>query len=74
MQEKRPLRDFEDRLIGQAELLDLVSFSQTTLARLEKQGQFPARMRFGDRRVGWSFREVQKWIEEHKLNRTVAKE
>ena len=73
MQKPRPLK-IEDRMIGQAELLDMVSFSESTLSRMEKQRQFPARMRFGDRRVGWSFREVQAWIEAQKLNRAVAKE
>ena len=66
-------RDEEDRIIGHSELLELVSFSQSHLARLEKQGQFPHRIRLGDRRVGWSFNEVQKWIDEKKSNRIAEK-
>jgi predicted DNA-binding transcriptional regulator AlpA len=65
--------DEEDRIIRQPELLSLVGFSKSHLVRLEKSGQFPERIKLGDRRVGWSFNEVQRWIKEHKLNRVPEK-
>ena len=64
----------EDRIIRQPELLSLVGFSKSHLVRLEKSGQFPERIKLGDRRVGWSFNEVQEWVKARKYNRTVTLE
>ena len=59
-----------DRLINQAELSKIVNISKSQIHRMEKCGKFPSRLKIGDRRIAWSFQEVQLWIEDQKLNRT----
>jgi prophage regulatory protein len=51
-----------DRLIDKKELRDLVPYHPSHIARLEKAGEFPARIRIGRCRVAWSFHDVQTWI------------
>ena len=58
-----------DRIIALAELNHMVGISKSHLSRLEKNGQFPQRIKIGQRRVGWSFNEVNEWLEERKNNR-----
>ena len=55
-----------DRIIDRNELKKLIPFSVTHILRLEAQGQFPARIRLGASRVGWSLLEIQEWIAERK--------
>jgi len=43
-------------------MLKLVGLGYTTCWRLEKAGQFPARVRLSVGRVGWLLSEVQDWI------------
>lgn len=52
-----------DKMIRRKELLDLIGVSSTTQWRLEKAGQFPARVKLGEGSVGWHQVEVEKWIE-----------
>ena len=37
--------------------------SRTTIWRLERKGQFPARRRIGPNAVGWLEEEIDAWIE-----------
>jgi prophage regulatory protein len=55
-----------DRIIDRNELKKLIPFSVTHILRLEAQGKFPARIRLGASRVGWSLLEIQEWIAERK--------
>jgi predicted DNA-binding transcriptional regulator AlpA len=41
----------------------LTGLSRTTLWRLERQGQFPTRVRLGLNSVGWRDEEVEHWVE-----------
>ena len=52
------------RIITKKELRLLVPFSPQHILRLEKRGQFPKRIRIGERRVGWWLHEVMAWIDE----------
>ena len=51
------------RLIGQAEVSFRTTYSRSQLYRLERAGQFPARLRIGVGRVAWLLSEVLAWIE-----------
>ena len=62
----------EDRIITAPERRQLVPYSDMHIWRLEKTGQFPKRIKLGPNRVGWSLREVQKWIEARKAARDAA--
>ena len=52
------------QLIDKRELTRLVKYSPQHIARLEKAGQFPKRIRLGQNRVAWLLSEIEAWIEE----------
>lgn len=52
------------QLIDKKELVKLVKYSPQHIARLEKAGQFPKRLRLGQNRVAWLLSEVEDWIEQ----------
>jgi prophage regulatory protein len=58
-----------DRLLDKKELNKLIPYSYSTIARLEKDGKFPERIRIGPCRVAWSLNEVLQWIEDRKAER-----
>jgi prophage regulatory protein len=57
------------QLIDKKELVKLVKYSPQHIARLEKAGQFPLRLRLGQNRVAWLLSEVEDWIDERLLRR-----
>ena len=57
------------QLIDKRELTKLVKYSPQHIARLEKAGQFPKRLRLGQNRVAWLLAEVEDWIEERLARR-----
>jgi len=52
------------QLIDKKELVKLVKYSPQHIARLEKAGQFPSRLRLGQNRVAWLLSEVEDWIDQ----------
>jgi prophage regulatory protein len=58
-----------DRIIRDKELRTIVPYSSMHIWRLERAGRFPARIRLGPNRVGWSLREVSDWLDERKAER-----
>ncbi len=58
-----------DRIIRGQELRMIVPYSSMHIWRLERAGRFPARIRLGPNRVGWSLREVSDWLDERKAER-----
>ena len=57
------------QLIDKKELVKLVKYSPQHIARLEKAGQFPKRLRLGQNRVAWLLSEVEDWIEQRLCER-----
>lgn len=57
------------QLIDKKELTKLVKYSPQHIARLEKAGQFPKRLRLGQNRVAWMLTEVEAWIEDRLAKR-----
>ena len=51
-----------DRLLGWEELRHLIPYSRQHVARLEKAGLFPQRVKVGARRVAWRESEIREWI------------
>lgn len=51
-----------DRIVRIKEVLVLTGLSRTTLWRLEKKGQFPARLPLSPGSVGWRMHEVEEWV------------
>ena len=52
-----------DRIVRRNQLLQLIGVSSTTQWRMERAGQFPARVKIGKGLVGWHLVEVEKWLE-----------
>lgn len=56
--------DIVMRILSKRQLKELVLYSPQHIARLEKVGKFPKRIRLGPNRVGWVEREVLDWLDE----------
>jgi prophage regulatory protein len=55
--------DTIERLLAWPELKRVVPYTRTHLSRLERRGDFPARVQVGPGRVAWKASEVSAWIE-----------
>ena len=63
----------ERLLVSKKELKTLgIPYSPQHIARLEKAGQFPQRVKLGQCRVAWSYKEVCEWIDERIARRDPA--
>lgn len=51
------------RVLSKRQLKELVLYSPQHVARLEKAGNFPKRVRLGPSRVGWVEDEVLDWLQ-----------
>ncbi len=51
------------KLLNKRQLKELVLYSPQHIARLEKAGQFPLRVKLGNCRVGWIEEEVLDWLQ-----------
>lgn len=61
-----------DRILRQSEVLAITGLGRTTLWRLEKRGEFPARRRITGNIVGWLASEVEEWIRSRPVAPDVA--
>jgi len=52
------------RLLSKRQLKEVVLYSTQHIARLEKAGKFPKRVRIGQNRVGWVEAEVLDWLQQ----------
>lgn len=50
-------------ILKRAEVVKLVGLGYSTIWRLEKAGEFPARKQLSVGRVGWRRDEVESWVE-----------
>lgn len=51
------------RMLSKKQVQALVLYSPQHIARLEKAGQFPKRVKLGQNRVGWIEAEVLEWLQ-----------
>jgi len=51
-----------DRVLRRKQLLELIGVSCATQWRMERAGQFPARIKLGKGSVGWHLTEVEEWL------------
>ncbi len=51
-----------DRILRLEEVTQMVDLSRSTLWRMERKGDFPARIPLSSRNVGWRLVDVEKWI------------
>ena len=59
------------KILRWKELNKFIGLSRNTVWRLEKAGDFPKRIQFAPRSVGWLEHEIQAWLAEHIANRRV---
>ena len=52
------------RILSKRQLREIVLYSPQHIARLEKAGNFPKRVKLGQARVGWIESEVLDWLQE----------
>ena len=57
------------QLIDKKALVKLVQYSPQHIARLEKAGTFPKRIKLGRCRVAWLLSEIEDWIDERIFER-----
>ena len=57
------------QLIDKKALVKLVQYSPQHIARLEKAGKFPTRIKLGQNRVAWLLSEIEDWIDERIIER-----
>lgn len=55
--------DIVMRILSKRQLKELVLYSPQHIARLEKAGKFPKRVKLGPNRVGWVEQEVLDWLQ-----------
>lgn len=51
-----------ERILRIKEVTELTGVSRTTIWRMERNGNFPARVQLGIGSVGWRFSEVNDWM------------
>jgi predicted DNA-binding transcriptional regulator AlpA len=54
----------EERILRKQKVRDITGLSSTQIDRMEQEKRFPRRRQITERIVGWSFNEVQAWIQE----------
>lgn len=59
------MSEFKKRLVSKKELKTIcgIPYCPAHIARLEKAGKFPKRIRLGQNRVAWLLSDVEAWIE-----------
>lgn len=52
------------KILSLDEVSGLTRYSRTSIYRMERAKQFPARIRLGPKKVGWFESEVEAWMSE----------
>lgn len=50
------------KILSRIQLAELLPYSLSHIARLEKAGRFPKRIKLGANRVGWLESEIDDWL------------
>ena len=57
------------RILRWRDVAPIIGCSRMTIARMEKAGTFPQRIRIGNGSVGWLEHEVEQWLADRMANR-----
>ena len=52
-----------DQILRGPAVQAMTGLSRSTIYRLELNGQFPKRLKLGERACGWKMSDIQRWIE-----------
>ncbi len=58
-----------ERIVRSAEAGEIIGTSRTTCWRLERAGEFPARVQISPGAIGYLYSEIQAWIQERATHR-----
>jgi prophage regulatory protein len=58
------MNDYLPRVITRCELRRLVPYAPQHILRLERQGEFPKRIKLVEGRVGWQSHEINAWLDQ----------
>ncbi|ODS22887.1 hypothetical protein AB835_11800 [Candidatus Endobugula sertula] len=61
--------DTQDRILRAHKVQHIVGVSRSTIWRMERKGQFPARLPMGTDNIGWLKSDIEAWIINHRQNR-----
>lgn len=51
-----------NKIIRVEQVIELVQLSRTTIWRMERENQFPQRVRLGTKAMGWKEAEIESWL------------
>lgn len=63
-----------DRILRTSEVLAMTGLGRTTLWRMERRGEFPARRKITGNTVGWLASEVEEWVKTRPVVPCAARE
>jgi prophage regulatory protein len=63
-----------EKILDWTALRRVIPISRSHIWRLERAGNFPARIRIGKRKIGWRASEVESWIDNRPSPSSTAKE
>lgn len=69
--DKRKVQTRDARILRAATVIDRTGLARSAIDRGVKDGTFPAPIKLGPQAVGWSARDVDRWIDD-KLGETVS--
>ena len=58
--------DTQERILRAHEVQKIVGISRSTIWRMERKGQFPARLPLGTGSVGWLKSDIESWVNSRK--------
>ena len=58
--------DAQDRIVRTQEVQQLIGLSRSTIWRLERKGDFPARLPLGTGSIGWLKSDIDAWMRNRK--------
>jgi len=59
----KPSNDTQDRILRAHEVQQIVGVSRSTIWRMERKGQFPARLPLGTGSIGWLKSDIEAWMQ-----------
>ena len=53
-----------DRILRRKKACEICGLSPSQMDRMEQEGTFPRRRQITKRIIGWSYNEVQRWVDD----------
>ena len=63
---QKPANDDQDRILRIKEVQEIVGVSRSTIWRMERKDEFPARVPLGTSSIGWLKSDIEAWLQTKK--------